>query len=497
MGWMSKMGDKIKSWLGFEPAKAQRIIIQEPTSFETAVMEYKIWYRGDASELNQFFKALKTLDGFTGERFWAAAPDTGDIRKAHLGLPGLIADTLAYIVKSDMNDVEFEGDKRGNISTRWQEIAEEIDFAELVGDAVKGTLITSDGAFKLSYDSNISKHPLVEFWGADKVRYIRRHGRIIGTVFISWHTQGDEVYRLEETYLCKDGKGQVTYKLVNAKEVEVPLARVDALKGLKPISYDTDLPLAIPFFVYKSTKWAGRGKSIFDGKTDAFDGLDEVISQWIDAVRAGRVLSYIPETLLPRDTKTGVVLQPSNFGQTYITTQQEILEGVLPKVEQIQATINYEAFYNSYCAMLDMSLYGLISPATLGIDVGKMSSAEAQREKKDITGYTRNTITDALEKTLPKLITSILALDDAVQGRESEPCEPIVTFGEYGAPDFDSKVATLSTASTSNLMSVEAQVEELWGASKEDKWKEEEVLRILREKGIEEVPEPAIGAEDV
>ena len=39
-----------------------------------------------------------------------------------------------------------------------------------------------------------------------------------------------------------------------------------------------------------------------------------------------------------------------------------------------------------------MCLQGIMSPATLGIDVGKMSSADAQREKKDITGMTRNAV---------------------------------------------------------------------------------------------------------
>ena len=42
-------------------------------------------------------------------------------------------------------------------------------------------------------------------------------------------------------------------------------------------------------------------------------------------------------------------------------------------------------------------------------------------------------------------------------------------------------------------MSVEAQVDELWGSSKDDAWKAAEVRRILAEKGIEEADEPGVG----
>ena len=44
-------------------------------------------------------------------------------------------------------------------------------------------------------------------------------------------------------------------------------------------------------------------------------------------------------------------------------------------------------------------------------------------------------------------------------------------------------------------MSVETQVDELWGSSKEDEWKKDEVKRILHEKGIEQGNENAVADE--
>ena len=143
-----------------------------------------------------------------------------------------------------------------------------------------------------------------------------------------------------------------------------------------------------------------------------------------------------------------------------------------------------------------MCLQGLVSPATLGIDVGKMSSADAQREKKDVTGNTRNTITTALEEALPKLVEAILKTYDNINGKAPADCGEItVSFGEYGAPDFDSRVETVGKASTYGIMSVETQVEELWGSSKDDEWKASEVKRIMKEKGLTDGSPTSVGDE--
>ena len=72
-----------------------------------------------------------------------------------------------------------------------------------------------------------------------------------------------------------------------------------------------------------------------------------------------------------------------------------------------------------------------------------------------------------------------------------------IPFGEYANPSFESQVETLSKARPgSPVMSVEAQVEEMWGDSKDDEWKAEEVSRLKAELGIIEVDdEPELNTE--
>ena len=74
--------------------------------------------------------------------------------------------------------------------------------------------------------------------------------------------------------------------------------------------------------------------------------------------------------------------------------------------------------------------------------------------------------------------------------------EVTVKFGEYANPSFESQVETVVKAKTGGIMSIEASVDELYGDSKDDDWKQKEVQRIKDEQGIEEVDE-ASEADDI
>lgn len=473
----------IRSWLEIQPAQGRGLTIREPVSFETNVLRNRIWYRGDASELDQLFKLLSD-DTVCAARFWAAAPQSQIIRKAHSGLPGVMVDTLVSVVKADMGDLDFGEDKEA--ASRWETLARGNDLSALVAQAVADTLVTGDGAFKISLDPDVSSDPILEFWGADSVEYVYKHGRVQEIHFLS--PVGDKGRMLKEIYK----PGSVSYCLLDGdKELSVEAEAETA--DLRDVTFDNELLLAVPVRFWPSSRWRGRGQSIFDRKTDAFDGHDEIISQWWDAIRSGRVQKYIPSALIPRSPKDGSLQMPDSFGCQFIRTESSNKENAQDKIETIQPEIRYEAFLASYTASLDMCLQGIMSPATLGIDLGKMSSAEAQREKKDVTGITRNAITDALEKALPALAQVALAAQDLLQNRIPKNYESTVSFGEYGAPSFDARVQTIGAAAGSGVMSVEAQVDELWGSSKDDDWKTKEVTRIRFERGIEEFPEPDVG----
>ena len=127
----------IRSWLEIQPAPGRGLTIRETVSRETNVLRNKIWYRGDASELDQLFKLLGD-DPVARARFWAAAPENETIRKAHSGLPGIMVDTLAGVVKADLNDLDFED---AAAAARWADLAEENYFRSLVSRTHAETLV--------------------------------------------------------------------------------------------------------------------------------------------------------------------------------------------------------------------------------------------------------------------------------------------------------------------------------------------------------------------
>ena len=67
-----------------------------------------------------------------------------------------------------------------------------------------------------------------------------------------------------------------------------------------------------------------------------------------------------------------------------------------------------------------------------------------------------------------------------------------IPFGEYANPSFESQVETVSKGKQGGIMSIEASVEELYGDSKDEEWKKEEVARLKAEQGIQDLEEPGV-----
>ena len=96
---MGAVKDLIKKWLEIVPAEEQKIRIDADMTHQDACFEYRLWYRGSASELEQFYKSITTVhDDTIRSKFWAAVPSKGNrLRKIHSGLPGLMVDTWQAI----------------------------------------------------------------------------------------------------------------------------------------------------------------------------------------------------------------------------------------------------------------------------------------------------------------------------------------------------------------------------------------------------------------
>lgn len=484
------MSEKIKrgirTWLNINPSGPYNIQINEVLDFEAEAIKNRIWYRGDGNELEQLYQSLtEYADKY---KFWASRCTPGmEMRKIHTGLPGLIVRTLTSIVLADMNDFEFKETKN---KEAWEKIEKDNGFRKKLEKCLREVLVIGDGAFKITIDTKVSEYPIIEWYPGERIELIREHDRIKEIMFKTPYEISSNKYILCEYY----GHGYIRNELYKDDEkVDIKI-----LEGLPEAwNFEENLMLAVPLNIFENNKFEGRGGSIFAGKLDSFDAFDEAWSQWMDALRAGRARTYVPESYIPRNPGTGEMLKPNPFDNRFIAGGDNMEENGKNTITTEQPDIPHDSYMASYTTALDICLQGIISPSTLGIDVKKLDNAEAQREKEKTTLYTRNAIIEALQETLPELVSASI---NALHTLANEPVETIevdIPFGEYANPSFESQIETVGKGKTQGIMSIEACVEELYGDSKDETWKKGEIARLKEEQGISMVQEPEVAQEGV
>lgn len=487
------------NYLYINKANVKNIILKEPLAYENDLIINRTWYSADADLIEQVFKKLKNDEsGVSSGRFWSAVPTGGlAIRKIHSGLPQMIVNVLSDLIIGDMGTIKTNDDF---LTGFWCEYDEDGDFTELIQDAITSTLVDGDGAFKIFMDPSVSEFPLVEYYSGTECETEYKGNKVKRVTFLTTYNVKLEGQRKEHIYTLKEiyEPGCIKYELFDDNNKLIPLDSIEETASLIPdgykgdklnccVTFDSNVILAVPCRFWKSTKYKNRGKSIFDSKTELFDRYDEAISAFADFERDNRTKNYIPEDLIPSDPENGKLMRPNPFNFRYIT----LAEGIDLESGKIRSS-EYVGDYNAHIAAinnaLDQCLQGIIAPATLGINIAANSSGESQKEKKDITAITRNHITTKLEKVIKQLVHTIIDVytnfkyDFAVD----------FDFGEYGALDFGARIEIMTKACPgSSVLSVETMVDELWGDSKTEEWKQEEIAR-LKESDVmfEETPFP-------
>ncbi len=480
---MDKIREQARNFLRIEQPQGMSINIQKLKDFDAYCFENELWYHGEANELQQFYMQL--YDGVGNNSFWGSQSSKGmKMRKIHTGLPGMIVDVLTDICTDDLYKIELS-----DRQDEWDKIAEKNDFKQIISDAVRDTFVFSDGAFKLSIDESVSEYPIIEFIPGDRVEYEYTRGSLTAVIFKTPKVIKGSDYLLKERY----SKDSISYVLENSEGRQVDIKSFSEFEGLINVTHFAGIIPAVPMKFRASRKYKGRGKSLFDGKLSDFDAFDEVFSQIMLALRKGQMKSYIPSDFIPRDPKTGVLRGYNDFDNDFISIESPMSEGDKKQITTTQGNIQHEALVSIYCTALDLCLQGIISPSTLGIDVKKLDNAEAQREKEKTTLYTRNRVVNVLSQVIPQLINTTLKFYDTMQSKPvGKDVDVIVTFGGYANPSFEANVETVGKASSYGIMSIETQIEELYGDTKNEEWKKAEIERIKKEKGIEAVDEPAL-----
>ena len=501
MKFIDDLSEKIKEnlveyitkWLIIRQKDNQKLTINSSLSEKDCIIKNKIWYRGQAKEIEQMFSNLD----FDNTSFWAASSRVDKIRKIHSGLPSLITNTLSNIIISDFNGINIEDSE---LKELWDNIERDNQFYKQLYNIVCKVLALGDGAIKINYNDD-SEYPTLEFVEADKVEYIYKNKKLKNIIFKSYYKINNASYTLLEIY----GYGYIKYKIFNESKVELNFEEtkqeIEELKNINDIYYnDKSFMFAIPIKFWESNLFDGRGKSIFDGKDGAFDGLDECISSWIDALRKGRVKTYIPQELLPKGAN-GEILSSNDFVNNFIKldTSQYTNEDMQPKIDVVEPNIQTEKYLQTYITFLDLCLQGILSPSTLGIDTKKLDNAEAQREKEKTTLYTRQSIIDSLSDCLKNIVVYALKSYYLINNNKLlDNFDASVQWGEYASPSFEAIIETMQKAAPGKqVISFEKIVDELYGDTLTKEEKEEEVNRLKELNNMGEMDINNLFTEDI
>lgn len=478
--------------------------------------EYNVWYDGDGDELLNFYTRENYI-GFNYEPFymrnkknyfWAISSTEAQIKRTHSGQPRNIVDTL-------VNIMPFPLISAGENTKNLQAVVRESGLEQVYKDEqLPLTLVEGWGCWKINWDKDVSDYPSVEYVSAENVDFIYKSGKIIGIVFKNYYTSDKKRYLLLETRsiewrpnssAAEGSEGERVLVITNELyELPMNMAATDDDTPLKKVDLKTvpelesveerieigpfDKLFAVPCVLLGNTsrQW-GYGRSIFTGKIDLFDDLDQALSQSSNAVRLSTPIEYIDEEYLERD-KNGLPKKPKAYDRKYVMMKgQKNGDGVATgqPVQITQPSVEFSRYSDHAVQILLQILNGILSPATLGIDIAKKDNAAAQREKEKVTIFTRNALINGEERILRSLMEQMLMAKEFMDtGAVSVHAYDIsVKFNEFADDSFENKLEALGKAYDMEEISTDMYLNKLYGdtLSEEERAAEKEFLESARQ----------------
>lgn len=445
----------------------------------------KTWFLSDGDELLNWYTNQQTY-GFAKnpiynrnkrQFFWSMSINEG-VKRVHSGVPRAIIDTLSTaivgvprITSKVNNDLLLD-------------ILDCNNFEFMLAQQIRPlALVEGDGAIKINIAKGLSDKPLIEYYESADWEPVYKSNKLLGMLFKSYYKNKNKNYVLYESRLLTNDGLRIEFKLYrlgkNNELMDCDKEEIPELKGLEDSLIEGfDELLAVPVKYYFDPLHKDRGKSIYDGKLDLFDMMDEILTQASQTNRVSTPVEYYPVDLLER-TKNGQMILPKLYNRQYVKIEGT-MDGdgnVNNTIQTTQPQLNFEQYGRIYNDTLTVALTGVLSPASLGIDVAKKDNADAQREKEKQTIFTRNLIINAETPVIKKLCNMLMMAKNYIDTgmMQSLDYEISVKYDEFANPSFESELQILGPAWSSGQISTERYVSLLWAG----KLSEEEMIKEL------------------
>lgn len=471
--------------------------------------EYNNWYEGDSDKIKNFFTRANSVDYNTDplynenkkSYFWAVSSTESDIKRTHSGHPRNIVDTEVYIM-----GLPKVGSRLKEVDDTLLKILSMNKFNSLLNQKSRPlTLVEGWGAWKINWDIRFSDYPILLYYRADRVDFIYG-GNILRAIIYKDFFQdkeGQDYVLYETRWLGYDKEKEQTnlyidkelYKMSNESDVIIPCKLTDLpqLKDVKErlVIYNFKRFLGAPNIFFADSSEEFYGRSIFTGKTDIFDDIDQCFSQSANSVRRSTVHEYFNTLYLETDANTGLPIMPHAFDRKYI--QYRGMGGAdggasssLP-VQVVQPSVNFNQYAAEEQNLLIHAISGIMSPATLGIDVAKKDNAASEREKEKVTIFTRTAIIREEQQTIEIIANDLLVANEIMHSDLDEPItctdyDIYVKYDEFADQSFESRLEVVLTAWQSGFMSDKMAIDTLYGENLSEDKKAEELKYIKEQK---------------
>jgi hypothetical protein len=458
------------------------------------IHEYDVWYSGDGDELLNFYTQKTNID-YNYEPFydrnkrgyfWSISSTEEDIKRTHSGVVKTIVDTLVNIINTP--DVSCEE------TEILEKILDENNFDWIYKqEQMPFTMVEGWGAYKINWDMDMSDYPIIEYYKADSVYFIYTRKRITGIIFLDFYfdDKGKKYLLVEtrrrykkdliiekelfETYGDDEAIKKVPFSTLPVLKDTVAYMKLDNYKGF----------LATPCVFFKDIEADRPGRSIFEGKIDLCDDYDQCFSQRANSVRKSTPIEYFNSDFLEKDPRTGITIQPKVYDRKYLMyTGGKDANGnsnTNSPVEVTEPHLQFQQYDGEANAILTEILSGILSPASLGIDVSRRDNAASQREKEKVTVFTRNAIIKSEKRIISQLCNELLCAYELMHTQQITKFEYDVTvkYGEFADASYENKLNVLTGALSAGTISPKMFMKKLYGNDTLSKSEYDEELQFL------------------
>lgn len=475
--WIKK---RIMKFLGLDklpenPNNDRLIFVNDVENIKAEqVLANKIWYLGNGDDLLSLYTG-EQISGFNNNPiynrnkrnyFWSKSAQECNIKRMHSGIPHAMVQTVTNIIDYPVIKVDQQD--------MWDKIEEVNDLKKkLTQQGRPLTLAEGWGGWKPNFNKQLCQYPIWEYYEGIDVEYVYKCGLLVGLVFKSYYkNKQNDNYVLLETRYRANGNSYIEYALFKLnKNNEITPADLNDIPELADIPRETivieglDKILAVPSRYFYDPLNPKYGKSIFAGKLDLFDMLDEVWSQASQTVRVSTPITWINPDVMQRGPNGAIGYE--NLYNRQIMMKEGIPDGeghVNTDIVTEQPDLNFDKYGMIAKDLLDYILTGVLSPATLGIDVAKKDNAMAQREKEKVSIMFRNNVINSETEMLKDIVNLSLMIKEYMdKGTITlQDHEVNIRYCEFANPSTETMLPILGAAWSQGQMSTEKFVKLMW-----------------------------------